>query len=131
MMRFLSKATVGWLAIVLGLVTMITPAWAATTPVGAGFTLGLGAMAVMYGVWSLVARDATRDHWALSVVGLVLGLSPWVGLYAGDDASWVAWFAGLALLVLGGAAYIADEDQNVMETERVNALANYLVQHPR
>jgi hypothetical protein len=38
--------------------------------------LGLGAMAVIYGVWSLIARDPTRDQWALSVVGLVLGLSP-------------------------------------------------------
>jgi hypothetical protein len=78
----------------------------------------------------LIARDPTRDHWALSVVGLVLGISPWIGLYADDKAAWVAWIAGLALLALGGATYIADEAANVAETIRVKALANYQLQHP-
>jgi hypothetical protein len=130
MMKYLNKPAVGWTAITLGLVTAITPAWATTTPVGAGFTLGMGAMTVMYGMWSLIARDPTRDHWALSVVGLVLGISPWVGGYAGDEAAWVAWIAGLALLALGGAAYVADEAANVAETVRVKALATYQLQHP-
>jgi hypothetical protein len=130
MMKHLNKTAVGWTAITLGLITGITPAWATTAPVGAGFTLGLGAMTVMYGMWSLIARDPTRDHWALSVVGLVLGISPWVGGYAGDEAAWVAWIAGLALLALGGAAYIADEAANVAQTVRVKALATYQLQHP-
>jgi hypothetical protein len=130
MVKYPNKTAVGWTAITLGLVTAITPTWATTTPVGAGFTLGLGAMTVIYGVWSLIARDPTRDHWAVSVVGLVLGISPWVGLYAGDEAAWVAWIAGLALLALGGAAYVADEAVNVAETVRVKALASYQLQHP-
>jgi hypothetical protein len=130
-MKHLGKTTVGWTAITLGLATAIASAWATTTPVGAGFTLGLGAMTVMYGVWSLIARDPTTDHWALSVVGLVLGISPWVGGYAGDGAAWVAWIAGLALLALGAAAYIADEAANVAETVRVKALATYQLQHPQ
>src|ERR1700737_2843102 len=126
----LNNTAVGWTAIALGLATAVTPAWATTTPVGAGFTLGLGAMTVIYGVWSLIARDPTRDHWALSVVGLVLGISPWVGLYAGDGAAWGAWIGGLCLLAVGGAAYVADEAVNVAETVRVKALASYQLQHP-
>ena len=82
-MKYPNNTAVGATAVTLGLLTAITPAWATTTPVGAGFTLGLGAMTVIYGTWSLIARDPTRDHWALSVVGLVLGISPWVGGYAG------------------------------------------------
>jgi hypothetical protein len=131
MVKYPNKTAVGWTAITLGLVTAITPAWATTTPVGAGFTLGLGAMTVIHGVWSLIARDPSRDHWALSVVGLVLGISPWIGLYAGDGAAWVAWIAGLALLALAGTAYVADEAVNVAQTVRVNALATYQLQHPR
>jgi hypothetical protein len=131
MMKLLDKTAVGLSAITLGLLTAITPAWVTTAPVGAGFTLGLGAMAVTYGMWSLIARDPTRDHWALSVVGLALGISPWVGGYAGDGAAWVAWIAGVALLALGGAAYIADEASNVTEAVRVKALATYQLQHPQ
>ena len=39
----MSKTAVGWTSMALGLVIAVTPAWAQTTAVGAGFTLGLGA----------------------------------------------------------------------------------------
>ena len=67
----------------------------------------------------------------MSVVGLVLAISPWVGGFAGDAAAWVAWIAGLALLVIGGAAYVADEATNVAENVRIKTLATYLARHPR
>jgi len=124
-----NHSVVGWTSIALGLITATTPAWAQTSPVGAGFTLGLGAMTVMYGAWSLIARDPTRDHWAMSVVGLVLAIAPWIGGYAGDSAAWVSWIGGIALMVLAGAAYIADEANEVTETERIKALVNYRVRH--
>ena len=127
----LNNTAVGWTAIALGLATTVTPAWATTTPVGAGFTLGLGAMTVIYGMWSLIARDPTRDHWALTVVGLVLEIAPWVGGFAGDGAAWVAWTTGLLLMVLAGAAYINDESANVAKTVRVKELATYQAQHPQ
>jgi hypothetical protein len=88
-------------------------------------------MTVIFGMWSLIARDPTRDHWALTVVGLVLEVAPWVGGFAGDGAAWVAWTTGLLLMVLAGAAYINDEAANVAETVRVKKLATYLAQHPQ
>jgi SPW repeat len=130
MMKHLNDTAVGWSAIALGAATAMTPVWAETTPVGVGFTLGAGALAMIYGLWGLLARDPTRDHWALSVVGLVLAISPWVGGFVGDAAAWVAWIAGLALLVIGGAAYVADEDTNVAENVRIKMLAAYLARHP-
>ena len=131
MTKHLNNTAVGWSAIALGAATAVTPVWAETTPVGVGFTLGAGALAVIYGLWGLLARDPTRDHLALSVVGLVLAISPWVGGFAGDAAAWVAWIAGLALLVIGGAAYVADEATNVAENVRIKTLATYLARHPR
>ena len=131
MTKHLNNTAVGWSAVALGAGTAVTPVWAETTPVGVGFTLGAGALAVIYGLWGLLARDPTRDHWALSVVGLVLAISPWVGGFAGDAAAWVAWIAGLALLVIGGAAYVADEATNVAENVRIKTLATYLARHPR
>jgi hypothetical protein len=131
MKKHLNNTAVGWTAIAMGLATAVTPAWATTTPAGAGFTLGLGAMTVIFGMWSLIARDPTRDHWALTVVGLVLEIAPWVGGFAGDGAASVAWTTGLLLMVLAGAAYINDEAANVAETVRVKQLATYLAQHPQ
>jgi hypothetical protein len=128
--RYLSNSSVGWTAMALGLATAVTPAWATATPVGAGFTLGLGAMTVIYAGWSLIARDPIRDHWSLSVVGRVLAIAPWVGGFAGDGASWVVWTTGLLLLELAGAAYLNDEAANVAETIRVKELATYQAQHP-
>jgi hypothetical protein len=125
----MNKSTVGWASMALGLGIAVTPTWAQTTAVGAGFTLGLGAMTLMYGGWSLIARDPTRDHWAMSVVGLVLAIAPWIGGYAGDGAAWVSWIGGVALMLLAGAAYIADEAGAVTETERIKELAKYQAQH--
>ena len=125
----LNNAAVGWTAMALGLITATTPAWAQTSPVGAGFTLGFGAMTVMYAGWSLIARDPTRDHWALSVVGLILAIAPWIGGYAGDTAAWVSWLGGLALMGLAGAAYVADQANQVTETERIKALVDYRIRH--
>jgi predicted phage tail protein len=62
MRKLFSKTSVGWMAVAIGVATAVTPAWAETTAAGGGFMLGLGAMAVIYGVWSLIARDPTRDH---------------------------------------------------------------------
>ena len=87
---------VGLAALVLGVFTATTPAWAETTPVSAGATVGLGALTALYALWSLIARDPTKDHWALSVVGLVMVMSPWIGMFAGSAAAWVAWIVGAA-----------------------------------
>jgi hypothetical protein len=125
----MNNTFVGWATLALGLITASTPAWADTTPVGAGFTLGLGAMTVMYAAWSLIARDPTRDHWAMSVVGLVLAIAPWIGGYAGDHAAWVSWIGGVALMGLAGAAYVADERNAVTRTERMKALVDYRLRH--
>ena len=65
----------------------------------------------------------------MSVVGLVLAIAPWIGGYAGDGAAWVSWIGGVALMMLAGAAYIADEAGAVTETERIKALAKYQAQH--
>ena len=125
----LSNTAVGWASMALGLITATTPIWADTTPVGAGFTLGLGAMTAMYAGWSLIARDPTRDHWAMSVVGLVLAIAPWIGGYAGDSAAWVSWLGGATLMLLAGAAYITDERNEVTRTERIKSLVEYRIQH--
>lgn len=116
-MKFSNRWT-GVAALILGLVAMSSAFWADTTAAGRGLTLGLGALASIYALWSLVARDPTKDHWALSVVGLVLFIAPWVGQFAGDGAAWTAWITGGLIMFLGGGAYTHDEAENRSETVR-------------
>lgn len=107
-----SNRAVGLGTLALGLVIMSSSFWADTTPVGTGFTLGFGAIASIFALWSLVARNPIKDHWSLSVVGLILFIGPWVGQFAGDAAAWTSWIGGALIMVLSGAAYIHDESDD-------------------
>ncbi|CCW10314.1 hypothetical protein RAJCM14343_1645 [Rhodococcus aetherivorans] len=109
----ISNSSAGAIALILGIVTMTASVWFDTTPVGSGVTLGLGAIAAIYALWSLIARDPTKDHWSLSVVGLILFISPWIGQFAGDGAAWTAWIAGALIMLVGSSAYLADEFADV------------------
>ncbi|MET8796920.1 SPW repeat protein [Nocardia sp. NPDC004568] len=125
------NSIVGWAAMVLGIATAATPVWLATTAAGTGLTLGLGALTVVYAMWSLLARNPTKDHWALSVIGLMLFISPWVGGFAAEGAGWVAWTTGLLLALLAGTAYVSDEAGNIAETARVEELVAYRLRQIR
>ena len=92
-------------------------------------SLFLGALTALYALWSLIARDPTKDHWALSVVGLVMFMSPWIGMFAGSAAAWVAWIVGAVVVVLGGVSYVRDEARNLAEAARIQQLATYQAQH--
>lgn len=109
----ISNSLAGAIALILGVATMTASIWFDTTAVGSGVTLGLGAIAAIYALWSLIARDPTKDHWSLSVVGLILFISPWIGQFAGDGAAWTAWIAGALIMLVGSTAYLADESAGV------------------
>ncbi|WP_174551656.1 SPW repeat domain-containing protein [Nocardia grenadensis] len=124
------NSIVGWGAMGLGLATAATSIWT-DTAAAAGLTLGLGALTVVYAMWSLLARNPTKDHWALSVIGLMLFISPWVGGFAAESAGWVVWTTGLLLALSAGAAYVSDEAGNVAEAARVDELVTYRLRQIR
>lgn len=116
-----NRSVAGALALAVGLGTMTASIWFDTTAVGRGLTIGLGAIAAIYALWSLIARDPTKDHWALSVVGLAMFVCPWVGGFAGDGAAWTAWIAGALIMILGGSAYVSSETNDLTaEVERLD-----------
>lgn len=121
---FTSTRWTGVPVLLLGLFAMSASFLFDTTAVGAGLTLGFGAIAALYALWSLVARDPTKDHWSLTIVGLALFISPWVGQFAGDGAAWAAWVAGGLIMGLSAFAYTYDESADVTgrntEWNRVN-----------
>ncbi|UGT62587.1 SPW repeat domain-containing protein [Nocardia asteroides] len=112
-----------------GVFTMVAPAWAVTTAAGAALLLGIGSLIVIFALWSLVARDPTKDHWALSVAGFMLFSAPWVGGFAGDGAAWVAWLLGAAVTLAGGSVYVLDEDIELAQAQRVQQMVTYMRAH--
>jgi len=120
-----STRWIGVAALILGLFTMSASFWSGTTAAGAGFTLGFGAIASLYALWSLLARDPTKDHWSLTVVGLALFISPWLGQFAGDGAAWTSWVAGALIMGLAAFAYTHDESANVTEITRERNRSTY------
>nr|WP_271213720.1 SPW repeat protein [Rhodococcus wratislaviensis]GLK40935.1 hypothetical protein GCM10017611_78100 [Rhodococcus wratislaviensis] len=121
----MSTRWTGAAALILGLVTMSASFWSDTTTAGTGFTLGFGAIASLYALWSLIARDPTKDHWSLTVVGLVLFIAPWVGQFAGDGAAWTSWIAGALIMGLSAYAYTHDESANVTEITKEQNRSTY------
>ena len=63
MQKYLSKTTVGWVAIGFGVFTAVSPAWAATTAAGAACTLALGIFTAYFGALGLLVRNPTPTHW--------------------------------------------------------------------
>lgn len=114
------------LALVLGLVIMTASFWNDTTPAARGMTLGLGALAAVFALWSLLTRDPTTDHRELAIVGLVLIMTPWVGQFAGDGAAWTTWIAGAAVMLIGAASYLRDDAFDVAGTVQAENAARYL-----
>jgi hypothetical protein len=106
--KYLSKTTVGWAAIGVGVFTAVSPAWAATTGAGAACTLGFGIATAYFGVLGLLVRNPTPTHWGLVVVGLALFIAPWLAGFASDGAAWTAWVSGFVVSALGGMAWTHD-----------------------
>jgi len=106
--KYLSKTTVGWVAIGFGVFTAVTPAWTATTAAGAACTLGLGIFTAYLGVLGVLVRNPTPIHWGLVVVGPSLFIAPWLAGFAGDGAAWTAWVSGFVVLALGLTAWTHD-----------------------
>jgi SPW repeat len=106
--KYLSKTTVGWVAIGFGVVTAVTPAWAATTGAGAACMLGFGIATAYFGLLGLLVQNPTAIHWGLLVVGVSLFIAPWLAGFAGDGAAWTAWVSGFVVLALGLMTWMRD-----------------------
>lgn len=106
------NALTGWIgrvAVVIGAATVVLGVTVPSSPIGAGVTIGLGALITVIGVWSVLADDPTRDYLTLGVVGFALFLGPWAAAFNDDDVAWVAWIAGGIVTALAVAGYLRSE----------------------
>lgn len=92
-----------WVALVVGLVVLLTPLWFDPGTTGGIWTMIIvGALLGVAALWSLVVPGAISSEWAHAVIGLVMVVSPWIGGFAAETgAALTSWIAGAVAVILG------------------------------
>jgi hypothetical protein len=96
-----------WVAVVLGLYTLLSPIWVHTAPRVTWTLIVLGAVLALTGLWSLAAPGAVASEYVHMVIGALLFISPWVMRFSGPNfigAHWTAWIVGVLAVIVGAAA---------------------------
>ncbi|GAA3774249.1 SPW repeat protein [Microbacterium kribbense] len=92
-----------WVAVAAGLYAALASIW--TTPrTGASMSLMIvfGVLLIIAGLWSLYAPGSMSMEWIVAVLGALLFISPWIGVYAGNMApAWTSWICGGVGVVTG------------------------------
>ncbi|WP_211176788.1 SPW repeat protein [Pseudonocardia acidicola] len=94
-----------WAALVIGVLTALSPI-VVSTDAGAAWTLVVfGVLLAATGLWSLATPDSVASEYVHLVLGVLLFISPWVmsfSTYGG--AAWTSWIAGVLAVLVGLAA---------------------------
>jgi hypothetical protein len=96
-----------WVAVVLGLYTLLSPIWVHTAARVTLTLIILGAVLALTGLWSLAAPGAVASEYVHMVIGALLFISPWVMRFSGPNfigAHWTAWIVGVLAVIVGAAA---------------------------
>jgi SPW repeat len=114
-MKSSTRSWIGWLALVVGIGAVAASIATTSTRAGAGLTLGFAAFIAFFALLSLLARNATPNHWGLFVAGLCMFLLPWLGDGFTPDrgAAWTAWTAGLLAMALGAIGWLGGRPPTV------------------
>lgn len=117
--------SIGRLALIVGLTTVLLGIAFRSTAAGTGVTVGLGGMIAVVAVWSLLSSEPTHDFLTLALIGFALFLSPWVAGFAGDNIAWTAWVAGALATALGIVGYLRDERLDFATAVRDDSAERY------
>lgn len=103
-----------WLMLAVSLAVIIASLLVSGNAAVTMIAVTLGALAAVTSVWALTARDASRDHWTLAVIGLMMVMvpliaAPLIGAPIWSAVALVSWIGGAVLMLLGGAAYTRND----------------------
>jgi hypothetical protein len=94
-----------WVALVIGVLTALSPVVVATDAAAAWTLVVLGVVLALTALWSLAAPGSVASEYGHGVLGVLLFIAPWVMSYSDlTGAAWTSWIAGvLAVLVAASA----------------------------
>ncbi|WP_020574714.1 SPW repeat protein [Actinopolymorpha alba] len=92
-----------WVAVVAGVVLLLTPLWFGTGMARVTWTMiVLGALLAATGLWSLARPGAIASEWIHAILGVLAFVSPWVmGFASHAGAAWTSWIVGVVAAVTG------------------------------
>ncbi|WP_232663034.1 SPW repeat domain-containing protein [Pseudonocardia sp. TRM90224] len=94
-----------WAALVIGVLTALSPIVVATNAAALWTLIVFGVLLAASGLWSLAAPGSVASEYVHVVLGVLLFISPWVlGYSAFGGASWTSWIAGVLAVVVGAVA---------------------------
>ncbi|RCV50528.1 SPW repeat protein [Marinitenerispora sediminis] len=91
-----------WVALVAGVVAMISWLWHGMLGYGMAAMFLLGILTVLAAVMSITRPGLIATEAATLVLGVLMFVTPWVLGFAGNPAAaWTAWIVGLVIAVMG------------------------------
>ncbi|ANY05451.1 SPW repeat domain-containing protein [Pseudonocardia sp. HH130630-07] len=94
-----------WAALVIGVLTALSPLVTTTNAAAAWTMVVLGVVLAATSLWSLGVPGSVASEWVHGVLGVLLFLAPWVmGYSALTGASWTSWVAGVLAVVVAASA---------------------------
>jgi len=94
-----------WVAVAAGLYVALSTIWVASAGASVALMLVLGILLVISGVLNLARPGMVALEWVQGVLGILLFLSPWIGVYAtAMGAAWTSWIAGVVSIVVAALA---------------------------
>ncbi|MGP9725992.1 SPW repeat domain-containing protein [Glutamicibacter sp. 287] len=90
-----------WVVVVAGAYAALSTTWVTGTTMSMNLMVGLGALMVVVGIWSVAMPRLVSLEWVLAAVSALMVVAPWLGSYASSyaTASWVSWICGAVGLV--------------------------------
>ncbi|MHA6805432.1 SPW repeat protein [Salinifilum ghardaiensis] len=94
-----------WVAVLLGIVLVLTPLWTTTTAPALSASLILGILLILASLWSLADPRSMTSEYAHILLGVILFVAPWpLGYAAFSGVAWTSWVIGVLTVALGLAA---------------------------
>jgi uncharacterized membrane protein HdeD (DUF308 family) len=91
-----------WAAVVIGVLTALSPIVVATDTAALWTLIVFGVLIAAAGLWSLAQPGSVASEYVHAVLGVLLFISPWVLVYSDlMGASWTSWIAGVLTVVVG------------------------------
>lgn len=94
-----------WGAVVLGVVTALSPILLSTSTAARTTMIVLGVLTVAVGLWSLAQPGMMATEYITLALGVLLFISPWVMSYtAFTGAAWTSWVIGVLEVAVAAVA---------------------------
>jgi len=94
-----------WVAIAAGLYTALATIWVAPAGASVALMIVLGVLLIISGLVNLAWPGMVAMEWVQGVLGILLFISPWAGMYAtAMGAAWTSWICGAIGIIVAALA---------------------------